>query len=282
MARFSTLASRLAFQVDKKILELEEENYMRLDISAHEHTGAAVFALPVPSFFKQARQFAGAALFIYFALFAITNAAAYTKILMASVQTWNETSNEMETATQTTIPNETPLETLSGTTENGGLLALNLTPTVYENRLTIPSLNVNVPIIEPDLGIEALKAKDWNTLEDQIRDTLLQGVVHYPGTAKPGKVGNAFLTGHSSNYIWEISEYNTDFALLPKIEIGADIRVTYNQKEFLYRVIDKKEVKPDDVSILTQGDQKILTLMTCTPVGTTLKRLVVTAELIED
>ena len=278
MARFSTLASRLAFQVDKKILELEEENYMRLDISAHEHTGAAIFALPGPSFFKQARQFAGAALLIYFALFAITNAAAYTKILMAGIQQFTITETMPETVSQTEIP----LETLTDATQNNSLLALNLTPTVYENRLSIPSLNVNAPIIEPDLGIEALQTKDWNTLESQIRDTLLEGVVHYPGTAKPGKVGNAFLTGHSSNYIWEISDYNTVFALLPKIEIGADIRISYNQKEFLYRVIDKKEVKPDDVSILKQGDQKILTLMTCTPVGTTLKRLVVTAELIED
>src|SRR3989344_8566909 len=101
MALFSTLASRLAFQVDKKILELEEENYLRLDISAHQHTGAAVFALPGPSFFKQARQFAIAALLIYFALFVITNAAAYTKILMASVETWNEASTETVTATET-------------------------------------------------------------------------------------------------------------------------------------------------------------------------------------
>ena len=177
---------------------------------------------------------------------------------------------------------DTALVALEGEIQSDGLLALNLAPTVYDNRLSIPSLNINAPIIEPSLGIDSLQAKDWNALESQIQDTLLQGVVHYPGTAKPGKIGNAFITGHSSNYIWELSEYNTVFALLPQIEIGAEIRVTYNQKDYLYRVTEKKEVKPDDVSILKQGDQKILTLMTCTPVGTTLKRLVVTAELIED
>ncbi len=277
-ALFSTLASRLAFQVDRKILELEEENFLRLDLNAHEHIGAGMLAIRRPSPFAQVRQFAVAALLIYFALFTITNAAAYTKIFMASVQ---QVTQEQEPASEIAEP-ETALVPLNGETRSDGLLALNLMPTAYENRLSVPSLNIHAPIIEPSLGVESLQAKDWSVLEDQIRDTLLEGVVHYPGTAKPGKIGNAFLTGHSSNYIWEISEYNTVFALLPQIEIGADILVTYNQKEYLYRVTEKKEVKPDEVGILKQGDQKILTLMTCTPVGTTLKRLVVTAELIEN
>ena len=250
---------------------------MRLDLNAHEHIGAGIVAIRRPSPFVQVRQFAVAALLIYFALFTITNAAAYTKIFMASVQ---YAVDEGEGAIKKEP--DTALVALEGEIQSDGLLALNLAPTVYDNRLSIPSLNINAPIIEPSLGIDSLQAKDWNALESQIQDTLLQGVVHYPGTAKPGKIGNAFITGHSSNYIWELSEYNTVFALLPQIEIGAEIRVTYNQKDYLYRVTEKKEVKPDDVSILKQGDQKILTLMTCTPVGTTLKRLVVTAELIED
>ena len=36
MAHIKKLASRLAFQADRKILTLEEENYYRLDLSAHE------------------------------------------------------------------------------------------------------------------------------------------------------------------------------------------------------------------------------------------------------
>ena len=49
-----------------------------------------------------------------------------------------------------------------------------------------------------------------------------------------------------------------------------------------YRVVSKREVKPNDVSVLDQPTTKrIATLMTCTPVGTTLRRLIVTAEEID-
>jgi len=141
---------------------------------------------------------------------------------------------------------------------------------------------VNAPIIEPKLGLEALKASDFTSLENEIHDALSQGVVHYPGTAEPGQKGNAFLTGHSSNVFWEFSPYNTVFALLPKIKVGDDIFVTHNSTEYHYRVIDTKEVQPTDVSALQQGDDYKLTLVTCTPVGTAYRRLVVTAELVKE
>lgn len=294
MALFSTLTAQLAFQVDKKILALEEEDYVRLDLSAHEHVGSRAIALPKPNFLKSARQFAVAAMVIYLILFSITNAQAYSKILMANVEqiiiqrdalltpaTLEPMQTDPWTGDRVAAEPETALTAFEGeTVAEDGLLNLALIPTSYENRLSIPSLDINAPIVEPTLGVDALVAKDWNTLEDQIRSTLLQGIVHYPGTAKPGKVGNAFFTGHSSNVFWEPSPYNTVFALLPKIEVGADVYITYDQKEFHYRVTDKYEVEPTDVSILKQGDEETLTLVTCTPVGTTLRRLVVTAELL--
>ncbi len=291
-APFSTLASRLAFQVDRKILQLEEESYVRLDLSAHE---AALLRMPAFSRFGGFKRFAATALVLYLLLFSLTNAPAYYKILQANIQEAGIAQEEaLEVAhlssltldpwtgeTHIKTPTEETLALLPvGNTEEQ-LLSLNLLPTTYDNRIRVPSLNVNAPLVDPQLGLDALKAKDWNTLEDQIRSSLLSGVAHYPGTAEPGKIGNAFYTGHSSNVLWEPSPYNTVFALLPDITEGADIYITQDQKEFHYRVISKKEVSPDDVSILKQGDQKILTLMTCTPVGTTLKRLVVTAQLVE-
>lgn len=268
---------------------------MRLDISAHEHSGAGVLALPRATFLSSAKQFAAAALIIYLILFAITNAAAYSKIIMANVQNINQESsaNPIQVTSITTDPwtgsriaqhiaPEQVLQATQGQTlSTDGMLSLNLVPTPYENRLSIKSLNIDAPIIEPTLGVEALQAKDWGTLEDQIHSSLLQGIAHYPGTAEPGQTGNAFLTGHSSNVFWELSDYNTIFALLPKIELGTEITVFYKQNEYHYIVTEKKEVSPADVSILKQGNEKILTLMTCTPVGTALKRLVVTAELVE-
>lgn len=291
-APFSTLVSRLAFQVDRKILALEEESYLRLDLSAHE---AALLRVPTFSRFGGVKRFGLTAVVIYIILFSLTNAPAYTKILQASLQ-HAELEQEanltpLHLASFSTDPwtgkafvekaPEEALALLPAAPTEEKLLALNLTPTTYDDRIRVPSLDINAQVVEPQLGLDSLQAKDWNSLEEQIRSSLLSGVVHYPGTAEPGKIGNAFFTGHSSNVLWEPSIYNTVFALLPDIEVGADIYVTNDQKEFHYRVISKKEVSPDDVSILKQGDQKILTLMTCTPVGTALKRLVVTAELVE-
>jgi LPXTG-site transpeptidase (sortase) family protein len=162
---------------------------------------------------------------------------------------------------------------------NDGILNALTAPSSIEDRISIPSLDVNAPMVQPALGRDALDEEDWNLLEDQIRESLLDGVVHYPGTANPGKKGNFFVTGHSSNVFWEQSAYNSVFALLPKIEVGAEIIVTKNQREYVYVVTEKKEVSPKDVSVLSQGDDFKMTLMTCTPVGTTLNRLVVTAEL---
>jgi sortase A len=258
--------------VDRKILALEEESFVRLDLSAHE----AVFwprTMGRFAFLGTVKQFAFTALAIFVLLFSITNAPAYAKMIMASLQ--GPIAQKMEEAATP----ELAVLPISGADDQ--LLALSLTPTSYDNRLQVPSLQINAPIVEPQLGLDALEAKDWNALEDQIRGSLLTGIAHYPGTAEPGKMGNAFYTGHSSNVLWEFSPYNTVFALLPKIEVGADIFITHEQEEFHYRVVSKKEVSPTDTSILKQGDQKNLTLMTCTPVGTALKRLVVTAELID-
>ena len=295
-APFSTLVSRLAFQVDRKILALEEESYLRLDLSAHE---AALIRMPAFSRFSRIggfKRFAATALVIYLILFGLTNAPAYAKILQASIQhaqlQQEAALTPLHLASLSTDPwtgaafvekpQEQALALLPAAATKDDLLALSLAPTTYDNRIRVPSLAINAQTVEPQLGLDSLQAKDWNALEEQIHSSLLKGVVHYPGTAEPGKIGNAFFTGHSSNVLWEPSLYNTVFALLPDIEVGADIYVTKNQKEFHYRVVEKKEVSPSDVSMLKQGDKKMLTLMTCTPVGTALKRLVVTAELVVD
>lgn len=275
MALVSSFTAELALQVDRKILNLEEENYIRLDLNAHE-TAAKFFSKKAPF-----RQFVLATFVLYCGLFLITNAKAYSKILLASLTSFQEAqvAEEVLKSTADVIDGKTQKSTQ---TNASSLLPFTLTPTPYESRLSIPSLHINAPIVETELGLETLQSQDWNELEEHIQSSLLQGIVHYPGTAEPGKMGNTFFTGHSSNVFWERSDYNTVFALLPKIEIGADIYVTHEQKTFHYRVSNKQEVKPSDVSILKQGDEKSLTLMTCTPVGTTLRRLAVTAELVED
>jgi len=107
--------------------------------------------------------------------------------------------------------------------------------------------------------------------------------VRYPGTARPGENGNAFIFGHSSNYPWIPSDYNDVFALIDTLVKGDEIIVYYDQRKFTYRVTDRSIVKPGDTKVLSSRDpnKKELSLMTCWPIGTTLERYIIFAELVK-
>lgn len=146
-----------------------------------------------------------------------------------------------------------------------------------DNRLVIPKLGKSVPLVQ--MGTQNIEGEDWNELERQIQDGLKDGVVHYPGTAKPGQFGNVFLTGHSSYYPWVKSDFKDVFATLGKLDIGDRYYIYYDQQKHVYEIKEKYEVTPEKVEVLKQPtDKKISTLMTCTPVGTTLRRLIIKAE----
>ena len=155
------------------------------------------------------------------------------------------------------------------------LLNYPIAPT--DHRLVVPKLGKSIPIVET--GFDQIQGENWSQLEKQIQSGLQNGVVHYPGTAKPGQYGNVFITGHSSYYPWDPGQYKDVFATLSKLEIGDRYYVYYDQSQHTYEVISKKEVNPSNVDVLKQPkDEKISTLMTCTPVGTTLRRLIITAK----
>jgi len=119
--------------------------------------------------------------------------------------------------------------------------------------------------------------------EKTYQAALQNGVVHYPGTAKPGEAGNVYIFGHSSDYLWSRGNYKTVFALLPRVEIGALVNLSNEEGEiFTYTITDKFVASPKDTQLLSQdtGGKKILTLQTSYPIGTALKRYIVIAELI--
>ncbi len=133
-----------------------------------------------------------------------------------------------------------------------------------DNRLYIPKINVDAPIIMATSNEEVV-----------IQENLTKGVVHYVGTAEPGHVGNSFITGHSSNFWWIKGNYNYIFVNLSKLTIGDQAKIYYQGNKFIYQVKEVKEVLPEDISVLAQGDTPTLTLMTCTPAGTNWRRLIV-------
>ncbi|QFR39537.1 sortase [Candidatus Gracilibacteria bacterium 28_42_T64] len=162
---------------------------------------------------------------------------------------------------------------------NKNELDLNIEITPYENRIVIPKIGKNIPLLD----ITNRKISGENELNDIFMKELENGVIRYPGSAKPGKDGNAFIFGHSSNFPWIKGEYNDVFSLLDKVQYEDEIIVYYGQKKYTYKIREKKVITPGDISILKRNNDKSeITLMTCWPIGTTLNRLIVTGELIEE
>lgn len=149
-----------------------------------------------------------------------------------------------------------------------------------DNRIYVPKINQNAPISWTDLDKENVESTDYLQLEKKLQEALKNGIVHYPGTALPGEEGNAVFTGHSSYYPWAPGDYKSIFALLDKVDLNDEIIVFHNQIKYVYYITDKRVVKPTAMDVLNQATNKrMLTLITCTPVGTDINRLVVTAEI---
>lgn len=138
-------------------------------------------------------------------------------------------------------------------------------------KLIIPKINVNVPVIY----------NVSNEYSAQM-DAMSKGVMHFsiPGASSvPGQIGNTVVAGHSSNDILDVGDYKFIFAQNDKLENGDTIYMNYQGVRYTYTVTKKEVVLPTDVSALTyKTDKPILTLITCVPLGTSLKRLLVTAE----
>jgi sortase A len=122
--------------------------------------------------------------------------------------------------------------------------------------------------------------QNWNQLEGNIQSGLQNGVVVHPVSHDPGSFGNFFLTGHSSYYAWDEGRFKDVFALLHEVKVGDIVEVYWEGKKYEYKIRESRVVAPTAVEVLDQPeDLKILTLMTCTPVGTNKNRLILTGEL---
>lgn len=111
---------------------------------------------------------------------------------------------------------------------------------------------------------------------------LKKSAIHYPGTAFPGNFGNSVIFGHSSlPFLYQPQNPLTIFNPLVKAELGDNILVNYDGKIYRYRIKTIREVSPKQLEVLDQDySKKQLTLITCVPLGTYWRRLVVVAELV--
>ncbi len=154
-----------------------------------------------------------------------------------------------------------------------------LNKTKSQNIENIAPLSREFGIVIPKLGINVKVIKNVNPYDANIyQKALTQGVAHAEGTNLPGEAGNIFIFSHSSENFFEAVRYNSIFYLLPKLELGDTITLYYNNNRFDYHVSEKKIVDPGDIKYLSANSEKPqLTLMTCYPLGTNLKRFIIVA-----
>lgn len=129
---------------------------------------------------------------------------------------------------------------------------------------------ISIPKLKIENAIVAIGGED-----------LSKNLVQYPGTALPGKNGNAVIFGHSILPIfYNPKNYMAIFSTLPTLKNGDDIFVEYDGVSYKFKVEELFEIYPTDIQILEQNNtDSFLTLVTCTPPGDPRnpKRLIVRA-----
>lgn len=144
-------------------------------------------------------------------------------------------------------------------------------------RVIVPKIAVDAPAIYDN----TMGSSDQDTYNKQMA-AMEKGLAWFgvPGAdSHPGQIGNTVLAGHSSNDWLQSGNYKYVFARLSQLTKGDTIYVNYQGTRYTYVVTDMKVVKPNDVGALVlNSDKPMLTLLTCTPLGTALNRLLVFAE----
>ncbi|MEI6887502.1 MAG: class E sortase [bacterium] len=126
------------------------------------------------------------------------------------------------------------------------------------NRIIIPSISVDMPIVEGDTD-----------------NALNKGVWRIPGTGTPG-VSNMVMAGHRIGYAFLPEEIRnkTSFYNLDKLKVEEYIIIYWDSKEYDYVVTAEEIVEPTRIDIQNATTTPQLTLFTCDPIGTRQKRLV--------
>lgn len=117
-------------------------------------------------------------------------------------------------------------------------------------------------------------------------EDLLKGLIHFQPKVLPCEYGKVSIFGHSTHPA--LARFTPDrlyasiFTYLATLSSGDRIIIKVGDITCEYQVVDKFEVEPSQVSVLEQQyDRPYLYLITCTPPGTYLRRLVIATELVK-
>ncbi|MFA5157992.1 MAG: sortase [Patescibacteria group bacterium] len=135
-----------------------------------------------------------------------------------------------------------------------------------ENWFSYPELGIKAPIF-------------WDVPISESNTKMNFGLTHIENTSVPGSGGEGLISGHSSHYWWQKGDYSEVFVNLPKAKIGDRFMINKNGLQ-VYEIDKKYEVKTSQyLEFETEGPER-MKLMTCVPIGTNLRRLIIEGKLI--
>ncbi|MBS4210935.1 class D sortase [Neobacillus rhizophilus] len=144
-----------------------------------------------------------------------------------------------------------------GTIQEPALINKNFEMDGLTGIIKIPKIDLTLPI-----------------LEGASQANLKIGASHLDGTALPGEIGNAAIAAHRSR------TYGKMFNRLNELKPGDEIVVEDKKQAYTYDIYNVLIVEPDDLSVLNpNGQDRILTLITCDPITTGIHRLIIHAKL---
>jgi len=136
------------------------------------------------------------------------------------------------------------------------------------NNIHIPSINTSVPLVlSPSIK------------DEDVLNTLDEGAALYPNGILPGRLGNVFISAHSTGEPWK-GKYRFAFQKINELKEDNQIHLDYDGARYTYRVFKSEIVTPEEgFKVVSDRPVPTVTVMACWPLWSTSKRMLVTAEL---
>lgn len=126
-------------------------------------------------------------------------------------------------------------------------------PTVQENRIYMPQINVDVPIVEVASNETELQALD-------------KGAIHRaPENGNPKDGGNYVIAAHrfTLGYTPAQTRAKSPFYHIDQMKAGDQVYVDYDGVRYAYKIFKKETVPATEVSIENRTTQPQLTVYSC-------------------
>jgi Sortase domain len=103
-------------------------------------------------------------------------------------------------------------------------------------------------------------------IDAPVQKKLKDGIVHLGSTVQPGEIGNSYIVGHSSNYSFVKSDYNTIFKPLESTSKPGEDFFIYDKdgRELKFCVFEAIKIEDSDAKTAYKdfGNKRIVTLQT--------------------